>query len=58
MTMVFIIKAKRSNLPEKIQLGGKTQAVMGWNTWLSSNPISSLYREETLEIKVSASKIN
>lgn len=54
----FIIKAKRSDLPEKIQLGGKEKPVMGWNTWLSSNPISSLYRDETLDIKISASKIN
>ena len=53
----FIIKVKRSDIPEKIQLSSKTQPVMGWNTWLSTRP--SLYsKDETLDIKVSASRIN
>ena len=53
----FIIKVKRSDIPEKIQLSSKTQPIMGWNTWLSTRP--SLYsKDETLDIKVSASRIN
>ncbi|MFK5914554.1 MAG: type VI secretion system baseplate subunit TssG, partial [Woeseiaceae bacterium] len=54
----FIIKAKRSNIPEKIQLGGKTKAIMGWNTWLSSKDNAYNDSNETLDIKVSASRIN
>ncbi len=53
----FIIKVKRSDIPEKIQLSSKTQPVMGWNTWLSSHSDSSFNENETLDIKVSASRI-
>lgn len=54
----FIIKVKRSDIPNKIQLSKKIQPVMGWNTWLSTDSSSSSYNDETLEIKVSASRIN
>ncbi|MCW9032487.1 MAG: type VI secretion system baseplate subunit TssG [Gammaproteobacteria bacterium] len=54
----FIIKVKRSDIPQKIQLGGNTQVVMGWNTWLSSQSDSSKIKNETLDIKISASRIN
>jgi len=54
----FIIKIKRSDIPDKIQLSSKTQTVMGWNTWLSTGSSSSINNEETLDIKVSASRIN
>ncbi len=54
----FIIKVKRSDIPEKIQLSSKTQPVMGWNTWLSTRPSSTLNKEETLDIKISANRIN
>ena len=53
----FIIKVKRSDIPEKIQLSRKTQPVMGWNTWLSTRP-GEYSKDETLDIKVSASRIN
>lgn len=53
----FIIKVKRSDVPEKIQLSSKAQPIIGWNTWLSTRP--SLYsKDETLDIKISASQIN
>lgn len=54
----FIIKVKRSDIPAKIQLGGKTQAVIGWNTWLSTHSDISKDINETLDIKVSSSRIN
>jgi type VI secretion system protein ImpH len=54
----FIIKAKRSDIPKKIQLGGESQPIIGWNTWLSSNAEKYENNNETLDIKVSASRIN
>lgn len=52
----FIIKVKRSDIPDKIQLSSKQQPVMGWNTWLSTRSRTSLNNDETLDIKVSASR--
>ena len=54
----FIIKVKRSDIPEKIQLGKETKTVMGWNTWLSTNTKSETNKNETLDIRVSANRIN
>lgn len=54
----FIIKVKRSDIPDKIQLSSKIQPVMGWNTWLSARPTTSHNLDETLDIKVSASHFN
>ena len=54
----FIIKVNRADIPDKIQLSSKTQPIMGWNTWLSSRTSGSSKKDETLEIKVSASRIN
>ena len=54
----FIIKVKRSDIPKKIHLSSKTQPIMGWNTWLSTQSSSSFDKDETLDIKVSASRIN
>jgi len=54
----FIIKIKRSDIPDKIQLSSKTQTVMGWNTWLSTRSHSSINNNETLDIKVSSDRIN
>ena len=54
----FIIKVKRSDIPSKIQLGGKTQSVIGWNTWLSTHSDITKDINETLDIKVSSSRIN
>ena len=54
----FIIKAKRSDIPKNIQMGGNDKPVVGWNTWLSSNAKSYENSDETLDIKISASRIN
>ena len=54
----FIIKVKRSDLPKKIKLSAKTQPIMGWNTWLSTQSDSSFDNDETLDIKVSSSHAN
>ena len=54
----FIIKVKRSDISEKIQLSSNAKTIMGWNTWLSSHSGTSEQNNETLEIKVSSSHIN
>lgn len=54
----FIIKVKRSDIPNKIHLSNKKPPIIGWNTWLSTQSLSSFEKDETLDIKVSASRIN
>lgn len=54
----FIIRVKRSDIPEKIQLGGKNKPVIGWNTWLAANPGKTSNKNETVDIKVSSSRFN
>jgi hypothetical protein len=48
---------KRSDIPKRIQLSSKKKTVIGWNTWLSSQSNSYL-NNETLDIKISANRIN
>ena len=54
----FIIKVKRTDVPNKIQLGSNTKTVVGWNTWLSSRSEKQTVNNETFDIKVSPSRIN
>lgn len=54
----FIIKVKRADLPKQVQLGKNNQAIMGWNTWLSTKNKLSDNNNETLDIKISAKRIN
>lgn len=53
----FIIRVKRSDIPEKIQLGKQTPAIMGWNTWLSNKSLDYEDRNKTMDIHVSASRL-
>lgn len=54
----LVIKVKRSDLPNKIQLSNKSPAIMGWNTWLTSEKVNSDKNNEILEIKLSGNCIN
>lgn len=54
----FIIKVNRSDIPDKIQLSSNKRQIMGWNTWLSSRSNEPAQNKETLEIKISSSRIN
>lgn len=49
----FTFEVKKSVLPENIQLGKKSQSIIGWNTWLSNNRKTN-NDSETVSIKVSA----
>jgi len=55
----FIIRIKKSDIPDKIQLGKKQPAIIGWNTWLSSKPASykNKNKNKTIDISVSASRL-
>jgi type VI secretion system protein ImpH len=53
----FIIRVKRSDIPEKIQLGKKEPAIIGWNTWLSNKPADFANRNRTVDISVSAGRL-
>lgn len=54
----FIIKVKRNDLPDKIQLSSKAQPVMGWNTWLSTQSKQSSHTNRTIDIKISSTNLN
>lgn len=53
----FIIRIKRKDIPDKIRLGKKEPAIIGWNTWLSNRPITPEDRNKTLDISVSAGRL-
>ena len=53
----FIIRVKKADIPDKIQLGKKEPAIIGWNTWLSNKPARFEDRNKTLDISVSASRL-
>lgn len=52
----FIIRIKRADIPEKINLSKKNSAVIGWNTWLSSKENQTYDDSDTHDIPVSASR--
>ncbi len=54
----FIIRVKQSDIPEKIQLGKKEPAIIGWNTWLSNKPLGFADKNKTLDITVSAGRLS
>jgi len=52
----FIIRVKRKDITDKIQLGASSNTVIGWNTWLSSKP-QRFDADETVDISVSAGRV-
>jgi len=53
----FIIRVKKSDIPDKIKLGKNSPPIIGWNTWLSSKSSKFKDRNKTLDISVSASRL-
>ncbi|RKZ70427.1 MAG: type VI secretion system baseplate subunit TssG [Gammaproteobacteria bacterium] len=53
----FIIRTKKSEIPEHIQLSKNTPPIIGWNTWLSNKPGDVAEQDKTLDISVSASRV-
>ncbi len=54
----FIIRVKRNDIPEKIQLGKEEPAIIGWNTWLSNKPANFEDKKKTLDISVSSGRLS
>lgn len=52
----FIIRIKRSDIPDKIVMSKTNPPIMGWNTWLSSKPGRHYHRDESLDITLSANR--
>ena len=52
----FIIRVKRGDIPDKIQLGKGPSTIMGWNTWLASKA-KRFDKDETVDITVSAGRV-
>ncbi len=53
----FIIRIKKSDIPERIQLNKKSPPIIGWNTWLSKKSADFSDDRETMDISVSASRL-
>ena len=54
----FIIRVKRCDIPDKIQLGKEEPAIIGWNTWLSSKQDNTDNKNKTLDISISAARLD
>ncbi len=54
----FIIRIRRCDIPDKIQLNRKEPRIIGWNTWLSSKNTTNSSKTGTVDISVSASRLN
>lgn len=54
----YVIRAKRSDLPDRIELSAKSPPIVGWNTWLSNRPRSRTAQNDTMDIVVSASRLH
>ena len=52
----FVIRVKRRDIPDKIQLGAKQPTVIGWNAWLSTKA-QRFDKDETVDISVSAGRV-
>lgn len=53
----FIIRIKRSDIPQRICMSRNNPPIMGWNTWLSNNETNRTESNGTMDIHVSASRL-
>jgi type VI secretion system protein ImpH len=54
----YIIRVKRSDIPDRIKLSSKNPLIIGWNTWLSNKPRPLTANEDTLDIVVTANRLH
>jgi len=52
----FIIRIKKSDIPERIQLNRTSPPILGWNAWLSKKSAGFSDSKTTMDITVSASR--
>jgi len=50
----FIMRIKRQDVPERVQLSNQNTAIAGWNTWLSTHSGKFTYSDDTVDIPVSS----
>ncbi|NOY71782.1 MAG: type VI secretion system baseplate subunit TssG, partial [Gammaproteobacteria bacterium] len=53
----FIMKIKKKNIPEKIQLNKNKPVTIGWNSWLSSKKNNNTDLNETVDIPISSRRL-
>jgi len=54
----FVIRVKRSDIPNKVVLSKKTPPIVGWNTWLPKSANNKSRKEnETVDIVVSPNRL-
>lgn len=54
----FIIRIRKKDIPEKIQLTRHSPTIIGWNAWLASKPGTASVNNKTVDISVSANRLN
>lgn len=50
----FIMRIKKKDVPERVQLSSRESAIIGWNTWLSTKPGKNDNTSETIDVPVSS----
>lgn len=53
----YVMRIKRTDIPERIRLNKYSPAIMGWNTWLSTRTGKYTGTETTVDIPVSAHRL-
>ena len=53
----FIIRIKNSDIPKQIHLNKAAPPIIGWNTWLVNNTSATKHNDTTIDISVSASRL-
>jgi type VI secretion system protein ImpH len=53
----YVMRIRRSDIPERIVLNKKSPPIMGWNTWLTSQSNKNIGLETTVDIPVSAHRL-
>ena len=54
----YVISVARKHLPYQIQLNQKEPPIIGWDTWLATKPLASYRHGETLNIAISAGRLD
>lgn len=53
----YVMRIRRSDIPDRILLNKSKPPIMGWNTWLSTNNQSPAASDTTVDIPVSAHRL-
>lgn len=53
----YVMRIRRSDIPERILLSSSKPPIMGWNTWLSTTRDTAAANDETVDIPVSAHRL-